>query len=198
MAVGGARMNEKPFPKPGREGVSPDASLTEHGQTGAAVVADDLAAQQAMRVLLDLARSGFSGREADHAPQQVAAHPLILLSARDVVAQIQSLMRHDPVPCAALHLDEAAWRAEIAGQDLRLTAIEFQLLRLMARAPQRLFTRSQLISGIYQDGRVVSERTIDSHIRKIRRKMEAIAPDLALIETMYGVGYRFIGKASPY
>lgn len=62
------------------------------------------------------------------------------------------------------------------------------------RGPQRLFMRSQLISDLYHDGRVVSERTIDRHIRKIRRKVEAVSPALDLIETMYGVGYRFVGK----
>lgn len=189
-------MNEKTafFQKPENGGLSPDALSGANGQAGHGVASDPLDTQEAMLVLLDLAWAGLSGQKAVQVQHRAMDRPLLLLSAQDVVTQIQKLMQHDAVPRAALRFDEAAWRAEIDGQDLRLTAIEFQLLRVLAHAPQRLFTRSQLISGLYHDGRVVSERTIDSHIRKIRRKVEAVSPALDLIETMYGVGYRFIGK----
>ena len=57
--------------------------------------------------------------------------------------------------------------------------------------PSRIFNREQLMSAMYQDHRVVSDRTIDSHIKKIRRKMAAICPDQEFIHALYGVGYKF-------
>lgn len=124
-------------------------------------------------------------------------------SPREVVARVKTVLRRtgEPLPATpsggnGLLFDDAAWRAEIEGHDLGLTAIEFQLLRLLANAPGRLFSRSQLISDMYRNDRVVTERTIDSHIRKIRRKIEQAVPGLSMIEAMYGVGYRFVGKAT--
>jgi two-component system response regulator BaeR len=187
-------------------------------------VPDWLSRHPAALILLDLALPGLSGMEICKQVRQSSNLPIIMLSARveeidrllglelgaddyickpfsprEVVARVKTVLRRSGgITLSAtqgLRFDEAGWRAEINGRDLGLTAIEFQLLRLLASAPERLFTRNQLISGMYQDGREVSERTIDSHIRKIRRKIEAIAPDLPLIEAMYGAGYRFVGKA---
>lgn len=116
-------------------------------------------------------------------------------SPREVVARIRTVLRRvapSPAPEPThLTLDEDTYRAQWGKQDLGLTLIEFQLLRQLASRPGRLFTRAQLIEGMYRDDRVVTERTVDSHIRKLRRKIEAVAPDYQPIKAMYGVGYRF-------
>jgi len=116
-------------------------------------------------------------------------------SPREVVARVRTVLRRaapPPTPAPTrLTLDEDTYRALWGKQDLGLTRIEFQLLRQLASRPDRLFTRVQLIEGMYRDDRVVTERTVDSHIRKLRRKIEAVAPDYQPIKAMYGVGYRF-------
>lgn len=124
-------------------------------------------------------------------------------SPREVVARVKTVLRRtgstlaaiSPAPASHLEFDDAAWRALLGGRDLKLTAIEYQLLRFLASAPERLFTRSQLISEMYHDGRVVTDRTIDSHVRKIRKKLERIMPGFDPIQSMYGVGYRFANRA---
>ncbi|MCB1657654.1 MAG: winged helix-turn-helix domain-containing protein, partial [Pseudomonadales bacterium] len=77
------------------------------------------------------------------------------------------------------------------GQDLALTAVEFSLLAVLVEQPTRIFSREQLMNAMYQDHRVVSDRTIDSHIKKIRRKMASICPEQEFIHALYGVGYKF-------
>jgi two-component system response regulator BaeR len=123
-------------------------------------------------------------------------------SPREVVARVKTVLRRSgnhtetiaPLSSPCLKLDDPAWRALLEGRDLELTAIEYQLLRILASSSERLFTRSQLISEMYHDGRVVTDRTIDSHIRKIRKKIEKALPGFDPIQSMYGVGYRFINE----
>ena len=69
--------------------------------------------------------------------------------------------------------------------------VEFQLLKILASDPGRIYSRNQLIDRIYQDHRVVSDRTIDSHIKKLRKKIAAVLPDEELIHSLYAVGYKF-------
>ena len=123
-------------------------------------------------------------------------------SPREVVARVKTVLRrcvnvqNEPPlskrPC--LQFDDDAWRAMLAGCDLQLTAIEYRLLRFLARVMGCLLTRTQLINELYQDGRVISDRTIDSHIRKLRRKMGDMLPGFDPIKTIYGMGYRFVGE----
>ncbi len=74
---------------------------------------------------------------------------------------------------------------------LDLTAVEFKLLQFLAADPGRIYGRQQLMDYIYPDARVVSDRTIDSHIKKLRRKIEAADPEAKMIHSVYGVGYKF-------
>ena len=125
-------------------------------------------------------------------------------SPREVVARVKTVLRRSqalqntvmPGADERLQFDDAAWRVLLCGRDLALTAIEYQLLRFLSSAPERLFTRSQLIGEMYRDGRVVTDRTIDSHIRKIRKKIESVSPKFDPIQSMYGVGYRFVCHAA--
>ena len=115
-------------------------------------------------------------------------------SPREVVARVKAVLRRsrrDASPQEGLILDDAAYKASISGHDLDLTAVEYQLLKVLASHPGRIYSRDQLIDAMYRDERVVSDRTVDSHIKKIRRKIAAVAPERELIHSLYGVGYKY-------
>jgi two-component system response regulator ChvI len=78
-----------------------------------------------------------------------------------------------------------------AGQDVTLTVTEFLILEALAQRPGVVKSRNQLLDIAYQDDVYVDDRTIDSHIKRIRRKFRAVDPQFDAIETLYGVGYRF-------
>ena len=116
-------------------------------------------------------------------------------SPREVVARVKAVLRRSTdgpmqIP-STLNIDEARFKAELHGKDLDLTAVEFQLLKILSSDPGRIYSRSQLMDQIYNDHRIVSDRTIDSHIKKLRKKIAAVSPDDELIHSVYGVGYKF-------
>ena len=116
-------------------------------------------------------------------------------SPREVVARVRAVLRRSETAStlldAGLMLDETRILAQWHGNNLDLTAVEFQLLSILASEPGRIFSRSQLMNRIYPDHRVVSDRTIDSHIKKLRKKIDAAAAGQELIHSVYGVGYKF-------
>ncbi|HXJ78810.1 MAG TPA: response regulator [Candidatus Methylomirabilis sp.] len=116
-------------------------------------------------------------------------------SPREVVARVKAVLRRATRGVGAgeagLILDEVGHRAMIAGKDLNLTAVEFGLLRVLARHPGSIYTRDQLIDAMYRDERVVADRTVDSHIKKIRRKIAAVLPDRDIVHSVYGLGYKY-------
>lgn len=116
-------------------------------------------------------------------------------SPREVIARVRAVLRrtHDgqTIHAQGLVLDEHCYRATLHGHDLELTAVEFQLLQFLVSNPGRIYRRQQLMDKIYPDERVVSDRTIDSHIKKLRKKIEAVAPEARFIHSVYGVGYKF-------
>ncbi len=120
-------------------------------------------------------------------------------SPREVVARVKAVLRRshaENTPLTATHqalvtLDEEGWQALANGQDLGLTAVEFQLLRVMMHSPGRIFSREQLMDHMYRDNRIVSERTVDSHIKKLRKKIHEALPELEIIRSVYGVGYKY-------
>jgi len=71
-----------------------------------------------------------------------------------------------------------------------LTSTEFRLLSCMISAPGRVFSRDRLLESLHDDGRVLTDRTVDSHIKNIRRKLDQIAPGRELIVSVYGAGYK--------
>ena len=89
-----------------------------------------------------------------------------------------------------LKLDEKKYKAEMDNQVIELTAVEFQILVALANEPGRIFSRQQLMDSSYQDHRVVSDRTIDSHIKKLRKRIKEKCPDKDIIQSVYGVGYK--------
>lgn len=120
-------------------------------------------------------------------------------SPREVVARVKAVLRRSQAAAeaplemknAAVVLNDDGWQALAHGQDLGLTAVEFQLLRVMMQAPGRIFSREQLMDHMYRDNRIVSERTVDSHIKKLRKKIHEALPELEIIRSVYGVGYKY-------
>jgi len=90
-----------------------------------------------------------------------------------------------------LKLEPHSFRVLADGQEIELTSVEFQLLQALSQQPGRIFSRSKLMDMIYQDQRIVSDRTIDSHIKKLRKKLTDLLPDQELIHSVYGAGYRY-------
>jgi len=116
-------------------------------------------------------------------------------SPREVIARVRAVLRRtqpgQTLETGGIVLDEYRWRASLGGHDLGLTAVEFKLLQFLMANPGRIYRRQQLMDKIYPDERIVSERTIDSHIKKLRRKIESANPDASLIHAVYSVGYKF-------
>ena len=116
-------------------------------------------------------------------------------SPRELVARVKAVLRRfapqASAPSGLLELDPGSFRVRSAQGVAELTGVEFQLLATLYREPGRIFARGQLMDRIYDDGRVVSDRTIDSHIKKLRRKLEPLAPGHELIHSVYGAGYRY-------
>jgi two-component system response regulator BaeR len=114
-----------------------------------------------------------------------------------VVARVATVLRRTrkgatSVPAeAGLVLDHAGWRAALDGHALDLTAVEFKLLDVLASQPGRIYSRDQLMDAMYRDERVVADRTVDSHVKKLRRKIADVVPGHEFIHSVYGVGYQF-------
>jgi len=117
-------------------------------------------------------------------------------SPREVVARVRAILRRaghrdDARGGRGLTIDQERHRASYDGREIDLTPVELRLLRALAAAPGRVFSRQQLLDKLYTDHRVVTDRTVDSHIKNLRRKLEQASPERELIQSIYGVGYRY-------
>ncbi|KAA6184473.1 response regulator [Thiohalocapsa marina] len=123
-------------------------------------------------------------------------------SPREVVARVKAVLRRQrpepptPPQTAALQLHPEQLRVRAGEREITLSAVEFALLQTLASAPGRIFSRAQLMARIYPDSRIVSDRTIDSHIKKLRRRLAELHPQGELIQSVYGVGYRYEDHAA--
>ncbi|WP_375422410.1 response regulator [uncultured Sphingomonas sp.] len=96
-----------------------------------------------------------------------------------------------PIERGRLTMDPARHRTSWMGEPVTLTVTEFLILETLAQRPGIVKTRNQLMDAAYQDDIYVDDRTIDSHIKRLRRKFRQVDPDFDSIETLYGAGYRF-------
>jgi len=117
-------------------------------------------------------------------------------SPREVVARVKAVLRRlqPQAPSTAatggFGLDEQRYCATLDGCPLELTPVEFRLLSTFLAHPGWVFSRSQLVEALYADFRVVSDRTIDSHIKNLRKKIRTIRPEPEMIRSVYGLGYK--------
>jgi len=120
-------------------------------------------------------------------------------SPRELVARVQAQLRRAAwaTPAAStpalgrLVIDEDGLRATLADQVLELTPAEFRLLRTLSSQPGRVFSRDQLLDQLHDDGRAVTDRAVDSHIRNLRRKLQSAPAGVDPIRSVYGVGYAY-------
>lgn len=116
-------------------------------------------------------------------------------SPKEVVARVKAILRRAAAATSnskvalPFEIDAGRMVMAIEQQAIALTAVEFQMLSLLASEPGRIFSRDQLMNTCYSDHRIVSDRTIDSHIKKLRKKIAVIGNE-NWIQSVYGVGYK--------
>ncbi|MBU0484191.1 MAG: response regulator [Proteobacteria bacterium] len=183
-------------------------------------VTDWVREHQPQLILLDLMLPGRDGTEICKEIRTFSSVPIIMVTARveeidrllgfefgaddyickpfsprELVARVKAILRRGgqgqtKTPTGVI-LDETRYLATVNGQALDLTAVEFRLLQILVASPGRIFGRQQLMDRIYQDQRIVSDRTIDSHIKKLRKKINAVLTGEEIIHSVYGVGYKY-------
>lgn len=182
-------------------------------------VLDWLEQNQAALVILDVMLPGMNGMEVCKAIRRQSDIPILMATARveeidrllglelgaddylckpvsprEVVARVKAILRRTqrsaPEQHDVLTIHPQNYQVIYKQQDLALTPVEFSLLQHLHQHVERVFSRQQLLDLIYSDHRIVSDRTVDTHIKNIRRKLEQIDPESVRIESVYGVGYR--------
>lgn len=173
-------------------------------------------------VLLDLMLPGMNGLDVCKAIRGKSQVPIIMITAlveeidrllglelgaddyickpfspREVVARVKAVLRRsgalasEALP-SGLQIDTKRHCASLDNHALKLSPVEFALLNHLAEHPGQVFSRDQLMNAIYSDYRVVSDRTIDTHVKNLRHKLADASPGADLIESVYGVGYRLV------
>ena len=172
-------------------------------------------------VILDLMLPGMNGREICKQLRQLSAVPIIMVTARsteseriegldlgaddyvskpfsprELMARVRARLRASetsaqPLRSGSLSIDPGKRLVHLDSAPIQLTAVEFDLLLLLARHPGRVWTRQQLLDRILPEALDSSERTIDAHVKNIRHKIEPNRRDPRFIQTVFGVGYRF-------
>ncbi|MCB1553044.1 MAG: response regulator [Xanthomonadales bacterium] len=195
---------------------------TTHLDRGDGVV-DWVKSEDPTVVLLDLMLPGTDGFSICRAIRTFSRVPLIMITAKveegdrlrgfdlgaddyickpfhaaEVAARVRALLRRsiewrEASPGSSLELDDARLEARWRGATLDLTPLEFRLLSTLGKRPGRVYSRNELLDTVYSDGRDVSDRTIDSHIKNLRRKISEVDDGDTPIESIYGVGYKFKG-----
>ncbi len=121
-------------------------------------------------------------------------------SPREVAARVRAVLRRaapkaqpeeeKPLEAGALRVDPRTRKATFSGSELMLSRTEFNLLVAFLRSPGRVFERSQLLDAVWGSDVTVGDRTVDVHMKALRRKIEEAGGDPRVLETVRGVGYR--------
>ncbi|SFU87736.1 response regulator [Pseudoduganella namucuonensis] len=182
---------------------------------------ETLRAEPADLMLLDLNLPGLDGLEVCKRARGFSQLPIIMLTARvdeidrllgldagaddyvckpfsprEVVARVRAQLRRAsgmlaPASAPLFQVDRERMRILLAGAVLTLTPVEFRLLAELIEHPDRVYSRQQLLDVAHEDQRDISDRTVDSHIKNIRRKLAARPAAADCLQSVYGVGYRF-------
>jgi two-component system, OmpR family, response regulator ChvI len=145
-------------------------------EQGLALGADDYIAKPfSQRLLLARIRAVLRRAEANRQPDQGDEEPA------------------DKMVRGRLEMDPARHRVRWDGKDVSLTVTEFLILEALAQRPDIVKSRNQLMDAAYQEDIYVDDRTIDSHIKRLRKKFRQVDPAFDSIDTLYGAGYRFSG-----
>ncbi|MBF8745013.1 MAG: response regulator [Pseudomonas sp.] len=187
----------------------------DHLEDGLAVIPAIRQGQYEL-VLLDLMLPGRDGLDICRELRSFTQMPLIMMTARvdeidrllglelgaddyickpfsprELVARVKAVLRRSGQqgPGMGLELDARMFQARYKGVALDLTPVEFRMLAALAARPGQVLSRDQLMNHIYQDHRVVADRTVDSHVKNLRRKLSGVVPGHDPLRSVYGVGY---------
>jgi DNA-binding response OmpR family regulator len=123
-------------------------------------------------------------------------------SPRELVARVRALLRRSQpsgageiVERGPLRIDAGRRRAELEGEPVELTSLEFELLHFLASRPGRVYAREALMREVWGEDRVVDARSIDSLVSRLRRKLEPDPTRPRFVQTVWGAGYRFAEDA---
>ncbi len=123
-------------------------------------------------------------------------------SLKEMVARVKAILRRTKLAVKpglggqfrggpAFDVDIAKMKIRVFGEALDLTPVEFRLLEYLINRPEIVFSRDQLLNTIYDDYRLVSDRTIDTHVKNVRKKLQGVLPQKEVIHSVYGIGYKF-------
>ncbi len=123
-------------------------------------------------------------------------------SLKEMVARVKTILRRTRITIRpevrrqvstgpAFEIDSAKMKIRVFGEHLELTPVEFRLLEYLINRPEIVFSRDQLLDTIYDDYRLVSDRTIDTHVKNVRKKLHSVLPQQEVIHSVYGIGYKF-------
>ena len=116
-------------------------------------------------------------------------------SPREVVARVKAIFRRleqftQPQHTQIFTIDAERYQVHFQQQALDLTPAEFRLLNLLVQHSGKVYSRAQLLEQLYEDNRIVTDRTVDTHIKNLRKKLADIQPNVEIIQSVYGVGYK--------
>jgi two-component system, OmpR family, alkaline phosphatase synthesis response regulator PhoP len=126
-------------------------------------------------------------------------------SPRELAARVKALLRRTepsgvpaekPLEIGALRIDPASYRVTRAGKSVPMSTLEFRLLYFLAARPNRVFTRDQLLDGVWGTERFVTPRSVDVYVRRLREKVEVDPQRPVYMKTIRGAGYLFETRAS--
>lgn len=115
-------------------------------------------------------------------------------SPRELVARVRAVLRRSQpaaIGSTELQVDPDTHQVRFDNQRIELTSVEFRLLQELMRRPGVIHTRDHLMQTIYSDRRIVSDRTIDSHIKKLRKKLQMLSQEREFVRSVYGAGYKY-------
>ena len=118
-------------------------------------------------------------------------------SPKEVTARVKAVLRRsDPdyiknSQSRGFEVNQDQYSITLAGQKLDLTPVEFRLLSMFIEYPNRVYNRDQILNNVFDDGRIVLDRTVDTHIKNLRQKLKAVNPKSDYIRSIYGIGYSF-------
>ena len=118
-------------------------------------------------------------------------------SPKEVVARVKAVLRRSEGGFNqgeiydAFEVNDETYSIKLHGDRLDLTPVEFRLLKMFIKSPGRVFNRDQILDNIFEDGRIVLDRTVDTHVKNLRHKLKTASPEHDYVRSVYGIGYSF-------
>ena len=118
-------------------------------------------------------------------------------SPKEVVARVKAVLRRSEGDLNqgeiydAFEVNDQTYSIKLHKDRLDLTPVEFRLLKMFLQSPGRVFNRDQILNNIFEDGRIVLDRTVDTHVKNLRHKLKTASPEHDYIRSVYGIGYSF-------